>query len=68
MSGEESSVWFHIADVLWHGELGSKKMFENIGYGEISEQIWDALTMAGQTIENSKQSFSILQSMHVMTS
>lgn len=25
MSGEESSVWFHIADVLWHGELGSKK-------------------------------------------
>ena len=25
MSGHESSVWFHLADVLWHGESGSKK-------------------------------------------
>ena len=25
MSGHESSVWFHLADVLWHGESGSRK-------------------------------------------
>ena len=34
MSGHESSFWFHLADVLWHGEFEWVKSapVSNIGY------------------------------------